>query len=508
MMQTSLQSKSVNSDSMTGMTGPVECCKGCSDMPNIRVTLPCCPTLYKCCDKQTLDFYFRARVPYTSDAGETILYEVTFHYQLIRCFRAYSPGDIAYTTTLLPGETVKLFSNDRRTSFTIDSETQTAVRHAAFSEESQYLFDVASAVSNVNVNDLNTSSTSTAQSGSNWQAGGSGGLDLGFVTIGGGGGGGGSNSNSNSLTSVLHQLNQNSQTASQHAQINVNSASSISIGEVQTRTHSAGESEDIYESTSRTISNPNKCHSVTFYFYRINKCYVSRYQLADVHFRVLVQGAYNSLIPKPVQTFTGLTITPVPVLATSTASLTTVVNSNSATNAYVNQNNQNNSLGISDRYIPPLEFTTANPPVDKDFAIQVIQAAIGLNESEVLNNLINSPDTTVPSTIIVNAEIWCHDLSLASPGVTVKGCMDECNICENSKYTEAYNSYIEEMNKQKLELKKGKVTLLNTLNNLLSSATLSEITPPTATALSTIADIIRKTDEYDSDGEESKSCKC
>ena len=86
--------------------------------------------------------------------------------------------------------------------------------------------------------------------------------------------------------------------------------------------------------------------------------------------------------------------------------------------------------------------------------------------------------------------------------------MDECNICENSKYTEAYNSYIEEMNKQKLELKKGKVTLLNTLNNLLSSATLSEITPPTATALSTIADIIRKTDEYDSDGEESKSCKC
>jgi hypothetical protein len=484
------------------MTGPFDCCKDCSNMPNIKVEIPCCPILYKCCDKQILDFYYRARIPYKSDSGLQILYEVTFHYQLERCFRSYSPGDIAYTTTLLPGETVKLFSNDRRTSFTIDSDTQTAVRQAAFSEESHYLYDVASSVSNININDLNTNSTSTSQSGSNWQAGGSAGLDLGFISIGGGGGGGGSSSNSNSLTTILHQLNQHSQSSSRRAQINVNSSSSISIGEVQTRTHASGQSEDIYESTSRTISNPNKCHAVTFYFYRINKCYVSRYKLADVHFRILIPGAFNSLIPKPLKQFTGLTITPVPVLATSSASLNTVVNSNNASNVYINQSNQLGMSSINNTQYPqPIEFTPDDPPVDKYFAIKVIQAAIGLKESELIKNLINSPENTVPSTIVVNEEIWCHDLSLASPGVTVKGCLDKCNICENSEQTDNYNKYIDEMNKQKLELRKGKVKLLSTINDLLISANLADITPAVGTALSTIGDIIRKSDECISDDE-------
>lgn len=465
----------------------VDCCKNCQDTSMIKVKLPCCPTLYKCCDKQILDFNYRVRVPYTvSDNGNEIIYEVTLHYQLIRCFRSYSPGDIVYTTTLLPGETVKLFSNDNKTTFTIDSETKTAVRQAAFSEDSQYMYDFASAISNININDLNTSSTSTSQSGSNWQAGGSAGLDLGFVSIGGGGGGGGSSASSNSLTSVLHQMNQHSQSSSQRAQINVKASSSISIGEVQTRTHSSGESEDIYESTSRTISNPNKYHSVTFYFYRINKCFTSRYQLTDVHFRVLVPGSFNSVIPKPLKQNIGLTISPVPVLSTSTNSLNIVNNAINASNAYINQSN--NDI-ITRR---PIQFTTYDSPVNKDFAISVIQAALGTATSDVLNNLINSSDTTVPSTIIINADIWCHDISIPTPGVTVKGCLDTCDIDENSMYTEANNKYLEESNYVKLELEKGKLALINKINQLLSYASLTDITKENSESLSTLSDIILK----------------
>ena len=463
-----------------------DCCLSCTNMPSVKVKLPCCPILHKCCDKQNLDFNYRVRVPYTMSTNELeIVYEVTLHYKLVKCFRTYSPGDIVYTTTLLPGETIKLFSSDNKTSFTIDSETKTAVRQAAFSESSQYMHDFASAITNVNVNDLNTSTTSTSQSGSNWNAGGSAGLDLGFISIGGGGGGGGSSSSSNSLTSVLHQLNQNSQSASQRAQINVNTSSSISIGEVQTRTHTEGESEDVHESTSRTISNPNKYHSVTYYFYRINKCFTSRYQLADIHFRVLTPGAFNSLIPKPLKQYTGLTISPVPVLATASNSLDVVNNSILASNAYNNQTS-------NDRFVQPIQFSTYDPEVDKNFAIKVLQAALDGAESEVLNNLINSPDTTVKSTLIVNADIWCHDLSIPSPGVTVKGCLDECNIDENAVFTEANNKNIEDLNNQKLKIEKGKVVLLNKINDLLAAASLSDLTLQTSEALSILSDVIVK----------------
>ena len=439
------------------------CCKDCESK---QVDLPCCPVLNECDDENTLDFYYRVRVPYFSDNGYQVLYEVTLHYQLVRLFKCYSPGDIAYSTTLLPGETVKLFSNDRRSTFSIDSESQTAVRQAAFSEDSHYLYEVASTISNVNVNDLNTSSSSNSHSGSNWNAGGSAGLDLGFISIGGGGGGGGSSSNSNSLTTVLHQLNQHSQTASQHAQISVNSASSISIGEVHTRSHTSGESEDIYESSSKTLSNTNKCHAVTYYFYRINKCYESRYKLVDVHFRVLEDGAFNSLIPKPLRTYTGLTIAPVPVLATSSNSLNVVTNANNASNVYNNNTSR-------EQILDPVQFTPEDIQVDKQFVISVIKAAIGHVKSSVLDDLINSSDSTTPSTVHVGATVWYHAFSLASPGFTVKGCLDPCNTNEDEEYI--------------VGVEEEKLKILKSINSLISQITLDNITTDTAIAISILA---------------------
>jgi len=438
----------------------------CEDCENNKIKIPCCPILYDCNDVNTLDFYYRVRVPYVSDNGDKVLYEVTFHYQLIRSFKCYSPGDISYSTTLLPGETVKLFSNDRRSTFSIDSESLTAVRQAAFSEDSHYLYEVASSISNVNVNDLNTSSTSNSQSGSNWQAGGSAGLDLGFISIGGGGGGGGSSSNYNSLTSVLHQLNQNSQSASKHAQITVNSASSIAIGEVQTRTHTSGESEDIYESSSKTISNMNKCNSVTYYFYRINKCYQSIYKLADIHFRILTENSFNSLIPKPIRPYTGLTITPVPVLATSSSSVNVVMNANEASNAYMKNNSR-------DKILEPVEFSAEDIKVDKQFVINVIKAAIGDIHSSVLDNLINSTETTTPSSINIGTTIWQHDFSITSPGFTAKGCLDPCNTCEDKEYM--------------MNVEKEKLKILKNINKLISELTIENITSDTAIAISILA---------------------
>ena len=50
------------------------------------------------------------------------------------------------------------------------------------------------------------------------------------------------------------------------------SLSSTSIGEVQQRAHSQGESDDHFEVGFTDVSNRNRCHAVTYYFYRIIEC--------------------------------------------------------------------------------------------------------------------------------------------------------------------------------------------------------------------------------------------
>jgi hypothetical protein len=65
-------------------------------------------------------------------------------------------------------------------------------------------------------------------------------------------------------------------------------AASVSVGEVQSRTHTESESEDHFESSSREFTNPNKCHAVTFFFYRINKTQTIAYKLEAIERRVIL----------------------------------------------------------------------------------------------------------------------------------------------------------------------------------------------------------------------------
>ena len=44
----------------------------------------------------------------------------------------------------------------------------------------------------------------------------------------------------------------------------------------------AGESEDQYESSTRTFSNANRCRAVTYLFYRIDKCQTVTYSLVGI----------------------------------------------------------------------------------------------------------------------------------------------------------------------------------------------------------------------------------
>ena len=72
-------------------------------------------------------------------------------------------------------------------------------------------------------------------------------------------------------------------------------ASSTQVGEVSTRQHSSGDSEDQYEAGSREFTNPNRCHALMFQFYKLNKCQTVRWEAIVIERQVLDPAAPTSV---------------------------------------------------------------------------------------------------------------------------------------------------------------------------------------------------------------------
>jgi len=66
--------------------------------------------------------------------------------------------NLLYTTTLLPGEKVKLFTSDRRTMFTFDSDSKLSYRNTQSSEESFYMQQMSDSLFDTTARDSGNSS--------------------------------------------------------------------------------------------------------------------------------------------------------------------------------------------------------------------------------------------------------------------------------------------------------------------------------------------------------------
>src|SRR5262245_12024524 len=99
--------------------------------------IPCCPDLDLEASCDVLDLRRRLTFP-TRVRGRDeglLQVEVTIHTRFTRCPGPLALGDIAYSTTLLPGEIVHIATTDRRSRFSFDSETHLSYRSEQMSEE-------------------------------------------------------------------------------------------------------------------------------------------------------------------------------------------------------------------------------------------------------------------------------------------------------------------------------------------------------------------------------------
>jgi len=390
--------------------------------------VPCCPDLTTdpVCD--IIDMRRRLTFPTTirTEAGIVVNVEVILHTRFTRCSGPLALGDLAYSTTLLPGETVRLATTDRRSRFSFDSETNLAWRSEQISEE-QYRMRAFHAFMS-DANSVDRFRGQTTESGSWNFHGDASGTFLGiFATTDVNARG---SHNNRSAQDYLSEHRAHVE-ASDHLSVEATrKAHSLSIGEVSTRTHSQGQSEDHWESSSRSFSNLNQCHAVTYFFYRINKTETITFTIESIERRVIDPVASMPVPRNPVITTGQVLVVPQELPATAKA------------RPEAEERGINSEISIA-------KFGRAGGATDPDLATTAIgrlfipvevQAGQPLTEgirlaalAEVDNQLLKVG--LIDESGVVSGQIqeefgYSRTTSLPTAGVIVKGCLDDCNTCE------------------------------------------------------------------------------
>jgi len=385
--------------------------------------IECCPVLERqpVCDR--LDFRYRLPYPVRTGDRQTVRVDLIVHFRLERCSGPLVLGDPVYSTTLLPGEQVRLFSSDRHTRWSYDAESKLAYRHETTSEESFFTYGMARAVSDLTITEGGLASSSYDES---WAEGGGGAsVNLfGIIEIGGGGGGG--SYDAHSASSFARFLSQHAQSASSSVAAGVRAKSSTAVGEVSTREHREGESSDHFESASRMFRNPNRCHAVTYLFYRVSKVQKLRFRLVAIQ-RVVSDPAAPVLSDQRPSVDVAGRISVLPEVVSASSPQRLAIEERARASALSRLNMTGGNVSLLAR---PLVGAAAPLGVD------VRQAALAAVDKELAAAGVIDPKTGQVHDKLVAELSWEREEMLPTPGILVKGCLDDCATCEPALHRE------------------------------------------------------------------------
>lgn len=389
--------------------------------------IPCCPELIKDDHCDIINFSRVLTYPTSVLASNRrrVNVEVILHFKFSRCTLGLTLGDPAYSTTLLPGEKVRLSTTDRRSRFTYDSETKLSYRSEQISEEQyfmtatqKYMADAAAA----------QSGHAESSNEGHWDFHGDAKGSIGIFSLSASASTNASgNHNSSSVADYLNQQRTHVQSAASQAVGATRKAHAVSVGEVSSRTHIEGESEDHFEASSREFTNYNKCHAVTYMFYRLNKKQKIKFELVAIERRVLDDNAPVGGVLQPADAKIPIALVPQDIPATALLKKTAVTA---------------NAAGISSMAAPGNDAAvlTARPvlnrvafnndqnfgtPLDHDSRAKALKE---VDEQLAAKSLIDKNGTVSKETKqVIDFEM---EFSLPTPGIIVKGCLDDCDVCE------------------------------------------------------------------------------
>ena len=431
----------------------------------MAIEVPCCLPLERvdCCDRLDFKYTLTHRPTVPGPAGvppQVAPVDVTIHVRIERCPGAYTLGDLAYTTTLLPGEKVRLFSTDRRSRFTYDKDTKVSYRHAQASEDQFYMASMGREMSDLSIT---SEGESSSHSWGDWGAD----MDSQYVTVAFAGAGGGSiegHYDDQSTKSFTESLKRHAESSHYRSEMATRTSSSVSIGEVSTRTHIESESEDHFESASRVFENPNRCHAITFFFYRIHREHTIKVTLVAIERQVKDPAAPTDVKSRPPLPPTGVSVMPNAVLATAADRLDVEARAiqSVATKVAVATGTGLGAGGVAAAALSPLNRASVAAqaravtvePLPQHIRQQALQQ---VDERLVKAGLLEAVDGPVSGQFSAQFAFERH-FCLPTPGILVKGCLDECDICEH----ELHQAIALELERKNLEneLLKKQIELL------------------------------------------------
>jgi hypothetical protein len=391
--------------------------------------IPCCPEISKepCCER--LQFSYRLLNRLTDVPVEVIVVA-----ELERCPGPLSLGDVVYSTTLLPGEKVRLFTATRNSRFTYDSESEVNYRHEQASEETLYMSSMDRYMSDLEVRDQ---AEANSQSHSDFEVNAS--ADYWTALFAGGASASVEGDfNGSSSADFVRELSRHAEASHSRSVQVTRAANSIAIGEVQSRSHAEGESESAYESSSRVFENKNDCHAVTYFAYQLVKKQTLRFSIKAVLRRVVDRAGDSRVDANPVRPPSGVAVIPNGVLATKSNRLE--VETVGRTSAAAYKANVIGSAGTSGGFgLSSASLTTAAArtrpisarvePIPEDQRKKALQT---VDQDLVKAGVIDKVGGDVSPRL--QAELGFERTTcLPTQAIMVKGCLDDCNVCETSR---------------------------------------------------------------------------
>lgn len=389
--------------------------------------LPCCPELIKDDHCDIINFSRVLTYPTSVLAANRrrVNVEVILHFKFSRCTLGLTLGDPAYSTTLLPGEKVRLSTTDRRSRFTYDSETKLSYRSEQISEEQYFMTATQKYLA-----DASAAQSGHAESSDegHWDFHGDAEGSIGIFSLSASASTNASgNHNSSSVSDFLNQQHTHVQSSASQAVSATRKAHSVSVGEVSSRTHIEGESEDHFEASSREFVNYNKCHAVTYMFYRLNKKQKIKFELVAIERRVLDDNAPIGGVLQPANRKVPIALVPQDIPATA------VLKKQSAAAGAA-------GFALASTNIDAAALLTANPVLsrvafnnDQNFGTALdnetrAKAIKEVDEQLAAKNLVDKNGIVSKETKqTIDFEM---EFSLPTPGIIVKGCLDDCDVCE------------------------------------------------------------------------------
>lgn len=393
--------------------------------------ISCCPEISRepCCDRLQVTYGLTSRVL------DNVTVEVSIVAEIERCPGPLALGDVVYSTTLLPGEKVRLNTASRNTRFTYDSESEVSYRHEQSSEETYYMASMDRFMSDLSVRD---SGSGGQKSDSDFEVNTSGS----YASIGFAGGGKvnvDGNFSSESSYDFLRELSRHAESSHERSVQATRAVNSVQVGEVQSRSHAEGESESAYEASTRVFENRNQCHAVTYFAYQLVKRQTIRFRIKAVLRRVIDPAGNAVADARPIRPATGLTVLPNGVLATAAKRIE--VETAGRTSAVAAQANLVSGIGgigeLSNVRTQPL-FTVASrfPPAvaaPRPLPRETREAALKAVDADLVQaGILDRVGGTVSPKL--QAELGFERTTcLPTQAIVVKGCLDRCNVCEETR---------------------------------------------------------------------------